>query len=126
MIKIQDPADQKVYWVPPGGQIEPGETPEQTAVRETLEETGYHVRAIPNTDYAKEYDFQWNGFTYRCKTYFVGASLEDAMKEKATDSTNILETAWIEDSQLPLLLDYDEHIRDGVLRVLQCLKEGNT
>ncbi len=31
-------------WEFPGGQMEPGETPEQTAVREMLEETGFVVR----------------------------------------------------------------------------------
>lgn len=32
------------YWVLPGGAIETGETPEQAAVRETLEETGLQIR----------------------------------------------------------------------------------
>jgi 8-oxo-dGTP diphosphatase len=32
-------------WVFLGGKIEPGESPEDTAVRETLEETGLRVRA---------------------------------------------------------------------------------
>lgn len=31
-------------WVPPGGAMEPGETPAQTGVRETHEETGLEVR----------------------------------------------------------------------------------
>lgn len=30
-------------WIAPGGKTEPGETYEQCAVRETLEETGFHV-----------------------------------------------------------------------------------
>jgi len=33
-------------WVFPGGRIEPGETPEQSAIRESLEETGYKVEIV--------------------------------------------------------------------------------
>jgi 8-oxo-dGTP pyrophosphatase MutT (NUDIX family) len=34
------------YWCPVSGRVEPGETHAQTAVRETLEEVGVHVRAL--------------------------------------------------------------------------------
>lgn len=34
------------YWVPPGGHIEPGETPAQAAEREFLEETGHAAEAL--------------------------------------------------------------------------------
>jgi 8-oxo-dGTP diphosphatase len=34
-----------VPWTLPGGKLEPGECPEDTAVRETFEETGLRVRA---------------------------------------------------------------------------------
>src|SRR5205085_11845860 len=30
-------------WLPPGGHVDPGETPEESAVREVLEETGQSV-----------------------------------------------------------------------------------
>lgn len=36
---------QRGRWSVPGGTVEPGETPAQAAVRETLEETGARVRA---------------------------------------------------------------------------------
>lgn len=33
-------------WLPPGGHIEPGELPDEAAVRETLEETGLQVEVV--------------------------------------------------------------------------------
>jgi 8-oxo-dGTP pyrophosphatase MutT (NUDIX family) len=33
-------------WLMPGGHVEPGETPDETAIRETLEETGLKVECI--------------------------------------------------------------------------------
>ena len=33
-------------WLPPGGHTEQNETPQETAIRETLEETGFHVRIL--------------------------------------------------------------------------------
>lgn len=36
-------------WVPPGGGLDPGETPEAGVVREVLEETGYTVRIVRKT-----------------------------------------------------------------------------
>jgi 8-oxo-dGTP pyrophosphatase MutT (NUDIX family) len=33
-------------WLPPGGHVEPGETPDQTAVREVAEETGLTVELL--------------------------------------------------------------------------------
>lgn len=36
-------------WLQPGGHFDPGETPLEAAVRETLEETGIHARPLANT-----------------------------------------------------------------------------
>ena len=40
MVLVQDPTQTPpLFWKPPGGHGDPGETPEQTAVREVWEET---------------------------------------------------------------------------------------
>ncbi|MET9447288.1 NUDIX hydrolase [Streptomyces cinerochromogenes] len=39
-------AEGQLSWQFPAGEIEPGESPEQAAVRETLEEVGMHVTAL--------------------------------------------------------------------------------
>jgi 8-oxo-dGTP pyrophosphatase MutT (NUDIX family) len=41
-----EPEDRKDVAALPKGNVDPGEKPEQTAVREVLEETGLHVRPI--------------------------------------------------------------------------------
>jgi 8-oxo-dGTP pyrophosphatase MutT (NUDIX family) len=34
------------FWLQPGGHVEPGETPDEAAVRETMEETGLKVEVV--------------------------------------------------------------------------------
>ncbi len=46
------------HWGFPKGHVEPGETLEQTAIREVLEETGIHIRILPDFSYKSEYTIQ--------------------------------------------------------------------
>lgn len=43
LLQRSDEGDMAGTWCIPGGKIEDGETPEQAAVREVLEETGYRA-----------------------------------------------------------------------------------
>jgi 8-oxo-dGTP pyrophosphatase MutT (NUDIX family) len=63
-----DPADPTdVYWVVPGGGLEPGETPAQGAARELFEETGLRVQPAELGDpvFRNTVDFSFNGSPYR-------------------------------------------------------------
>jgi 8-oxo-dGTP pyrophosphatase MutT (NUDIX family) len=64
LMQWQDPADGARLWEPPGGGIDPGETPLHTARRELTEETGLDPAAIGEQFVEVERDVLWNGARY--------------------------------------------------------------
>lgn len=74
-VRLRDPTTRTARLFPPGGAIEAGETPARTAERETLEETGYEVRADPTRVVTASYPFEWDGRRYDVTTHFVWVDL---------------------------------------------------
>lgn len=72
-----DPTNHKRYFFMPGGKIEEGETPEQAAIRETFEETGYKIRLLPGQRLRRRYDFEWNGQFFASDVIFFVGSLDE-------------------------------------------------
>lgn len=116
VFKGVDPFSKQVYWFLPGGKIEADETPFACAERETLEETGYRVKADLKSEIIKSYRHPWNGSVYDCKTYFYRAHLVGLWHAPTrTDDVDYnLGPAWLPLSQIDGAFGYTPEIHEAV------------
>jgi 8-oxo-dGTP pyrophosphatase MutT (NUDIX family) len=94
-------------WIPVGGHIEPGETPEQAVVREVKEETGFDFEFLKNSYYEKDrvkvispYRFQIEKVphhNYHMNFVFIGKCTKYSNKQKNDDNE---ELRWFSEKEI--------------------------
>jgi ADP-ribose pyrophosphatase YjhB (NUDIX family) len=92
-------------WAMPGGALEVGETPAAGVLREVLEETGVHCRAVA---LAGVYDSRLCGTTSRHHLYqitFLCAPLDGVADERPSHANETLDVRWFAGDALPEGLD---------------------
>ena len=94
------------YWAFPKGHQEPNETPEETAARECLEETGYSVTQFLDKDiYTEQYQFQRDDNTIDKTVSYFPVFVQ---KNHSTHSQEIITMQWVDFDTALKTISFDQ------------------
>lgn len=110
----EDPNNHRKYFFIPGGKIEDSETAAQAAIRETLEETGYHIQVSIHPSIERRYDFEWDGVINDCRTIFLAGTLLTTQQENVDDADYHRGVEWVPVADIEEIFAYHSDILEPI------------
>jgi tRNA(adenine34) deaminase len=110
----------------PGGLIESGETPEQAAIRESLEETGYVVEVNSHPRIIRTYHFEWDGCIHHCETIFLAGNLKRELAKPVNDAAYHRGVEWVPVEEVARTFAYHADILEPVQDLVKSVTGEST
>lgn len=106
MVQVQN-LQGKTVWTFPKGHLEAGETPEQAALREVYEETGWECRIAPGSKRPfKKVQYFFRRGKELVRKQVIWFLMEPVKKTGSRDPHEILQTRWASFSEAEKLVSY--------------------
>ena len=101
MIQVRDIGGSELWTFPKGG-VENGESPEEAALREVGEETGYEARIVAPLGEIR-YQYRWKGSIHKKR---VAWFLMKPMSKKQNHDDEVLGAEWVEVEKAKTIAGY--------------------
>ncbi|HEX7675612.1 MAG TPA: tRNA adenosine(34) deaminase TadA [Bdellovibrio sp.] len=120
-----DPVGGAKYFFIPGGKIENNESAVLASERECLEETGYKIRVLPETEFRRKYDFPWNGKINACDTVFYLGVLDEKWHEPTIveDADYHRGVEWLDIKNVDKIFGYNKDILWAVQKLIKTARK---
>lgn len=118
VLMVQEKGQSWGLWSLPGGHIDPGETLEQAAIRETKEETGYDVEILSKLDSEVIDGMDYRGSQTDNHKKIEVNIFEAKIKggELNFNKDDLLDVRWIDKDQIPKLKIRTKYLESFLLK----------
>jgi len=120
-VRLEDPTTKVQQLYLPGGKIESGETSQEAAIRETLEETGYHVQLTGNEPIRFSQVVRWDGQLFDRTTEAFSATVVSHSGQAVQDAPYHRGVVWLPHASIRKEFAYMVGLTDEIGKILGTL-----